>query len=208
MCDARKEPYTTVIREMIRSENDVTNHRLMWLLLFQGFLASTYPKAESAGTLAVLAISLVGILVALSAFVVLYMSYQARGYLHFLGKEAKRGNLQEEYLPLDGWPKGRIKGWWRAVWVCPWLAQASDIIQPWLFLPCLLIFFWSCILLDRFFMLNVWAALGIAAVLVAVILPVFCIVWVWLQRKDEIDPTEDQAPSSRTDVTRIKSGAD
>lgn len=127
MYDVRKEQYTTVIREMIRHENDLANHRLMWLLVFQGFLASSYPKAESGGTLAVLAISLVGILVTLSAFGVLYMSYHARGYLHFLGKEAKRGELQEEYLPLDGgWPKARIKGWWRAVWVCPWLAQVNS----------------------------------------------------------------------------------
>ena len=199
MHDVRKEQYTTVIREMIRHENDVTNHRLMWLLVFQGFLASTYPKAETGGTLALFAISLVGILVALSAFAVLYMSYQARGYLYFLGKEAKRGELQEEYLPLAGWPKERIKGWWRAVWVCPWLAQASDIIQPWLFLPGLLIFVWLCILLDHFLMLGVWVALGIAAVLVAVILPMFCIVWVWLQGKDEMALTEDQAPASRTD---------
>jgi hypothetical protein len=57
-------------------------------------------------------LSLVGILVTLSAFVMLYKSYQARGYLHFLGQEAKQGRLEEEYLPLDGWPKKRIKGWW------------------------------------------------------------------------------------------------
>ena len=193
MYDVRKEQYATVIREMIRNENDVTNHRLMWLLVFQGFLASTYPKAEAGGTLALLAISIVGILVALSAFGVLYMSYQARGYLHFLGKEAKRGNLEEEYLPLDGWPKEKIKGWWRAVWVCPWLAQAGDIIQPWLFLPGLLMFVWLWMLLDRFFMPNVWVALGIAAVLVATILPVLCIVWVWLQRKGEKERTENPA---------------
>ncbi|MCF6153645.1 MAG: hypothetical protein E3K36_00010 [Candidatus Brocadia sp.] len=74
MYDVRKEQYVTVIREMIRNENDMTNHRLLWLLVFQGFLFGAYPRAESAGTLAVLAISLVGILVALSAFTVLYRS--------------------------------------------------------------------------------------------------------------------------------------
>ena len=30
------QQYTTVIREMIRHENDVTNHRIMWLLVGQG----------------------------------------------------------------------------------------------------------------------------------------------------------------------------
>ena len=29
--------YTTVIREMLRHENGVTSHRIMWLLIGQGF---------------------------------------------------------------------------------------------------------------------------------------------------------------------------
>jgi hypothetical protein len=32
MHDLDPRLYTTVIREMIRHENDVTNHRIMWLL--------------------------------------------------------------------------------------------------------------------------------------------------------------------------------
>ena len=38
MHDVRPEQYPTVMREMIRHENDVTNHRLMWLLIVQGLL--------------------------------------------------------------------------------------------------------------------------------------------------------------------------
>ena len=136
MYDVPKEQYVTVIREMIRHENDLTNHRTMWLLIVQGLLANAYVAARGGeGRPVILMLSLVGILVTLSAFVMLYKSYQARGYLHFLGQEAKQGRLQEEYLPLDGWPKKRIKGWWRDVWVCPWLAQISDALEPWLFLP-------------------------------------------------------------------------
>lgn len=37
--DVRPEQYPTVIREMIRHENDLTNHRIMWLLVGQGFIA-------------------------------------------------------------------------------------------------------------------------------------------------------------------------
>ena len=33
MYDVRPEQYATVIRELIRHENDVTNHRIMWLLV-------------------------------------------------------------------------------------------------------------------------------------------------------------------------------
>jgi hypothetical protein len=33
MHDFRQDRYPTVIREMIRDKNDVTNHRIMWLLV-------------------------------------------------------------------------------------------------------------------------------------------------------------------------------
>jgi hypothetical protein len=33
MYDVRQDLYPTVIREMIRHENDVTNHSIMWLLV-------------------------------------------------------------------------------------------------------------------------------------------------------------------------------
>jgi len=108
MYDVRQEQYTTVIREMIRHENDVTNHRIMWLLIVQGLLFNAYFSAAQ-GAL-IVAVPLMGTLVALSAFVMLYKSYHARGYLLFLGNEAKQGRLQEEYLSLVGWPKKRISG--------------------------------------------------------------------------------------------------
>jgi len=40
MHDVDPRLYTTVIREMIRHENDVTNHRIMWLLIVQGLIAN------------------------------------------------------------------------------------------------------------------------------------------------------------------------
>ena len=46
MYDVDPRRYTTVIREMIRHENDVTNHRIMWLLIVQGPTANA---AVSAG---------------------------------------------------------------------------------------------------------------------------------------------------------------
>ena len=56
-------------------------------------------------------IPLLGIFVALSALVMLYKSYHARGYLLFLGNEAKQGRLTEEYLPsLAGRTRGSITG--------------------------------------------------------------------------------------------------
>src|SRR5437660_6139485 len=165
MNDVEPRLYTTVIREMIRHENDVTNHRIMWLLIGQGLIANAYVTAGSkrhdiAGMLAP-----VGILVTLSTFVILYKSYQARGYLQFLGDQAKRGVLPEAQLPLFGWPSNHIKGWRRKTWLCPWIGKGSDLLEPYMFLPALLVLAWFFLLLQGQFSLNVGLNLLLSATL-------------------------------------------
>lgn len=196
MYDVRPDQYTTVIREMIRHENDVTNHRTMWLLIGQGFIANAYVSADNQGASAELMLSLVGILVTLSAFVLLYKSYQARGYLQFLGQQAKQGTLPEEHLPLMGWPKKRIKGWWRDVWVCPWIGQTGDVLEPWLFLPSLYMFMWVTALLQTRTTLHAGVSLILAVMLTAVIFCVYCVVLVWSQGLDEV-PAEERYRASK-----------
>jgi len=190
MYDVRLEHYATVIREMIRHENDVTNHRIMWLLIGQGCIANAYILAERKGTSMDFLIPLVGILITLSAFLMLYKSYMARGYLEFLGKQAKQGSLQEEHLPLVGWPRKRIKGWWMDVWVCPWFQQSGDLLEPWLLLPCIFMFMWMAVLLSRRTILDTGGILVLAVILTAVIFTVFCIVLVWSRGKDDKDTEE------------------
>src|SRR4029453_17576164 len=96
MHDVEPRLYATVIREMIRHENDVTNHRIMWLLIGQGLIANAYVSVGSGRAESVAVLAPVGVLVTLSAFVILYKSYHARGYLEFLGNQAKEGTLREE----------------------------------------------------------------------------------------------------------------
>ena len=198
MYDVQQEHYRTVIREMIRHEDDVTNHRIMWLLIVQGFLVNAYEsvKRESASTGFLL--PFVGILVTLSAFLMLYKSYQARGYLQFLGAQAKHGQLEQEHLPLVGWPRKRIKDWWREGWGRPWFGQAGDVLEPWLFLPYLFTFIWLAALLHLRIMLNTVAVLILAAILTAVIFAVFCIVLAWSQGKDD-ERTEERTGVSIPD---------
>ena len=93
--------------------------------------------------------------------------------------------MKEEHLPLVGWPRKRIKDWWRDVWVCPWIGHAGDMLEPWLFLPCLFMFMWLADLLQRRTLLTTVVALILAAILTAVIFSVFCIILVWSQGKDE-----------------------
>jgi hypothetical protein len=185
MFDVRPEQYPTVIREMIRHENDVTNHRVMWLLVGQGFVANAYVVVKNEGGPTHSMLTTVGVLVALSAFVMLYRSYLARGYLQFLGKQAKEGILQERHLPIMGWPRIRIKDWWKNVWVSPWFRQTGDLFEPWLVLPFLFISMWMMALLRARTMLSIAIVLILGVILSAVILAVFSVLLVWSQSKQD-----------------------
>lgn len=184
MYDVGPEQYASVIRELIRHENDVTNHRTMWLLIVQGLLVNAYVGVRQ-DPRAAAGIAVAGILVTLSAFVMLYKSYQARGYLNFLGTQAKRGQLREECLGLDGWPKKRIKHWRRAVWACPWLERAGDLLEPYLLLPTLIVSAWMFLVLKRWISQPLAVVAAAAIFIAALTLIVFCIVWVGSQGKDE-----------------------
>lgn len=170
---------------MIRHENDVTNHRIMWLLIVQGLIANAAVSAGRENREIVQVFAAVGILVTLSASALLYKSYQARGYLQFLGSEAKQGTLREEDLPLSGWPSKRVKGWRKKVWLRPWLGQTGDLVEPYLFLPCLLILVWLFVLLQPWLNLGTGILLVVATLLVAGVLTLLCILWVRWQQKDE-----------------------
>ena len=200
MCDVEPQQYATLIREMIRHEDDVTNHRIMWLLIAQGLIANAFVGAARVKGMDLM-LPLVGILVTFSTFVILYKSYQARGYLQFLGHEAKLGHLEPEDLPLDGWPRMRVRGWRREIWMCPWIGRASDGLEPYLFLPILITFAWLYLVLKGLVMLDPMMLLVLTTISVAVIFSVSCIVWVWSQATDEegvLNKKTDSAPSGAT----------
>jgi hypothetical protein len=185
MHDVDPQLYPSVIREMFRHENDVTNHRIMWLLIVQGLIANAAVTAGRESGEIASAFAIVGILVTLSAFVILYKSYQARGYLQFLGNEAKHGTLREQDLPLFGWPSKRIKGWRRKVWPCPWIGKVSELLEPFFFLPSLLVAAWLFVLLRQWLPVGATATVLLSAILAVGMVSVLCLAWVWWQQKDE-----------------------
>ncbi|HTQ96413.1 MAG TPA: hypothetical protein VMH89_06385, partial [Candidatus Acidoferrum sp.] len=130
-------------------------------------------------------LSVVGTLVALSAFVMLYRSYQARGYLQFLGLQAKQGTLPEDQLPLVGWPRKRVKNWWRSVWMYPWLRRTLDLFEPWLILPFLFTTMWMIVVLRARSGLNTAVVAILGLILAAILLSGLCIVIVWSQSKED-----------------------
>jgi len=186
--DVRPEQYAMVIREMLRHENDLTNHRIMWLLIGQGFIANAFvtggkERASGGSPLAIL-----GLFLSLSAFVMLYRSYQARGYLAFLGLRAKEGRLQEKDLPILGWPARRLKGWSREVWAHLWIAKLSDLLEPWVFLPFLFVFLWIAVPLNAWTDLGNGVILTLSGLLSAMVFALFCGAMARSWGKDEVEP--------------------
>ena len=182
--DIPPEQYAATLRDILRHENELTNHRLMWLLVGQGFIANAYISVSRNGGSLRLALPIVGILLTLSAFLLLYKSYQARGYVEFLGQKAKQGVLEEKYLPLKGWPRKRIRGWWEGQWFSRWLAKPSDVFEPWLFLPAVFMFTWVTGLLQNLGSLHTHIDLLIAAAITIATFSLYCIVMVWAQKND------------------------
>ena len=165
----------------------------MWLLIGQGLIANAYVGAASHNAEVVLILAPVGILVTFSAFIILYKSYQARGYLQFLGDRAKHDKLREEYLPISGWPKRRIRYWRRGRWLCLWLAELRDLLEPYFTLPALLILAWLFVLLHYLFNLATPVTLAISVVVVAVMLASLCMFWVRVEGRTEEEIKDEKA---------------
>jgi hypothetical protein len=187
--DIRQDQYAAALRELLRHENDLTNHRIMWLLVGQGFIANAF-VSNSVSAPMKFGLHVVGILLTLSAFVMLYKSYQARGYIEYLGTKAKEGTLSEEYLPLMGWPRTRISGWRRKFWICPWIRQPDDVLEPWSFLPVLFIFMWMTGLIQSETRMETGVVIPVAVALTFAMLSVYCVVVVHYQVKQE-ESTEE-----------------
>jgi len=93
--DVEPRLHTTVIREMIRHENDVTNHRIMWLfvaqlsdllepcftlpsLLILAWLFALLQDGLRLGTLATLLLSGVLVIIMLSGLCLLWVRVEGR----------------------------------------------------------------------------------------------------------------------------------
>jgi len=186
--DVEPRVYATVLREMIRHENDVTNHRIMWLLIGQGLIANVYVGAFRESRGAAESLAFVGILITLSTYLILYKSYQARGYLEFLGGIAQRGALQETQLPLMGWPKRRIRGWRRNFWMSPWLGSFGDLLEPYLFLPILVVVAWMVVLIRYHLPAGVERLVLVGFAATSALFIALSVAWVWWHQRDETEP--------------------
>ncbi len=109
------EKYEPIVRQMINHENDLANYRITWLLTVEGFLLAALGFAweKKDAPLLVPTLSLVGIVVALSAWLMLHLGTRAinrlRNWWHAeCPKRWYRGRL------IDKGPD--VVGYWSRKW--------------------------------------------------------------------------------------------
>ena len=117
-----------VIRQLIRDENEMVNHRMNWFLLLQGFMFASIAFAWEKGIAISVVFSVVGVLSAISVGVLLRVSILAIRSL------ARRCRTTDE--PVIG----RVR------------AHDSVIVSallPWHFLPPLFVLAWVALMVIR-----------------------------------------------------------
>ena len=130
--------YAKVLRELIQRENDMTNHRLTWLLVSQGilFTATANFMKPGMGTFAAKVLICIGIAVSFSFFCALMNSAQARKNLRAMWTERikGRGRLVRSVPPIDG--------------ATPYPWRFLEIFTPWIFVPGVIVLAWILLLLS------------------------------------------------------------
>jgi hypothetical protein len=106
--------YAEVLRTMIKSESEYTNHRTTWLLVAEGLMVAGVTNLLKEYPGAAIALGSIGMLVALSYGHALQNSIDSRQYLKRLWKQRieARGYDIEDVLPVHGgYPRNRAITW-------------------------------------------------------------------------------------------------
>ncbi len=97
------ESYSTVIRQMIAHEDNLVNHRINWLIVFQGMLLAGFTQLNNNLSLSIV-IASIGLIVALSFTIAFSQSSRAIDFLlkQWEKKYTEAGKTWEHYPPVLG----------------------------------------------------------------------------------------------------------
>lgn len=116
-----------LIGELIRQENEMTNHRMNWFLILQGFLFAGIAFAWEKSNGLVVVFSCVGVLSSLSVGVLLYLGIDAIRKLHEgAGDRKVIGKRHDE------------------------ISFVLHMLLPWNFLPVLFMLAWACMAMIKY----------------------------------------------------------
>ena len=137
--------YASVLRTMIQHENEITNHRLTWMLIFQSILFATSVSFWRIHLLLFIVIGLLGIFTSISFSYALRLSTNARVYFRNLWTVKIKDNkeIADKIPPIVGDPpsagdSGKIKK--------PKLFRLRKL-HPWIFIPRAMILCWLTLII-------------------------------------------------------------
>ncbi|GIT99961.1 hypothetical protein TSL6_04680 [Sulfurovum sp. TSL6] len=118
-----EEPDT--IRALIQHENEMTNHRMNWFLILQGFMFAGIAFAWDKSTALCVVFSIVGILSSISVGILLRYGIQAIRDLDRKSRDTTIGKGSEEIAPF------------------------MHFLLPWHFLPFTMIVAWTAMIIIK-----------------------------------------------------------
>ena len=133
--EAKKEASRKLelFRQMVRHENDLINHRMGWLLQFEGFLFAAASMVLEKSSFIVPPLALLGIAAALSSWLAL------RGARAGIEKMAKKAEDLEKEHPGEPGVRAYMLGE-------SWHGKVREFLLPWSALPLALSIVWVWLL--------------------------------------------------------------
>ena len=119
-------------RELVKHENELTNHRLNWFILMQAMLFAGLGAMWSADYLPLLIVASLGLLICIPFGYVLHLNDAAISDLISLCKA--NTNLDEFEPPIIGYDKAKH------VWLLPWNSVPIVFGVSWILVLALLIY--------------------------------------------------------------------
>lgn len=131
-CPNSIKEYASVIREMIRHENELTNSRFTWMLIAQGIFFGAASNFWNAHWAPFVTIACVGIAIATSVFYSLWLTTKAR--IHLRELYLKKLNSHPELLDTIPPVAGDVPNALCLPWANPWMLIPWMIAGSWLLL--------------------------------------------------------------------------
>lgn len=131
---AELEKHAEILRSLIRTENEVTNHRTAWLLVSQGILFAAAAAFIKIHWFPTVVVGVIGLGIAISIGHSLKNSFDSRQYFKNSWRAllSDRGFKWEDFPPLDGgFPELKPIKW----------------LAAWKFIPRALIVGWTLLIL-------------------------------------------------------------
>ena|SRR2546428_3639312 len=122
------------IRELIKQESDVSNHRLTWMVTLEGFLFASLSFAWNEGVALSAVLAFLGVFSSVSSLIALYVAHEATVKI-IASWERNRPQDYDGPDVIGYFVKGRLR----------------TFAMPWFLLPFLLILTWVVILYINFF---------------------------------------------------------